>query len=189
MNSLGGVDITHVSYGGNAPAVAALLGGSVDVMWTDIAAKAHVDSGKMIALGVASPVRWNLFPNVPTLEEAGLPGLYLQSWSGLAGPADLPPNLASALNVAFGKVLNDPEVCARLAKEQAATVRAAEPGCLFYTPYRSLEDPEGFLSYEVYQDQAAMDFHMSASHLAAYRKKRQDLGLVEGPPDIQVLRS
>ena len=99
------------------------------------------------------------------------------------------PNLASALNVAFGKVLNDPEVCARLAKEQAATVRAAEPGCLFYTPYRSLEDPEGFLSYEVYQDQAAMDFHMSASHLAAYRKKRQDLGLVEGPPDIQVLRS
>jgi hypothetical protein len=178
-----------VSYGGNAPAVAALLGGSVDVMWTDIAAKAHVDSGKMIALGVASPVRWNLFPNVPTLEEAGLPGLYLQSWSGLAGPADLPPNLASALNVAFGKVLNDPrfalgsprnrrQPCARPSRDACSTRRTARS-----------RTRKASCSYEVYQDQAAMDFHMSASHLAAYRKKRQDLGLVEGPPDIQVLRS
>ena len=66
---------------------------------------------------------------------------------------------------------------------------AREPSPLAAVHFRSLEDPEGFLSYEVYQDQAAMDFHMSASHLAAYRKKRQDLGLVEGPPDIQVLRS
>jgi quinol monooxygenase YgiN len=78
---------------------------------------------------------------------------------------------------------------AALLSEQAATVRAAEPGCLDYTPYRSVTDPDAFLFYEVYQDQSALDVHMHAPHLAAYRKKRQDLGLVAGPPEIQVFRS
>jgi len=78
---------------------------------------------------------------------------------------------------------------ASLLREQAATVRAAEPGCLRYVPYRSLEDPDDFLFHEVYADDAAMDVHMNAPHLAAYRKKRQDLGLVDGAPDVQVIRS
>lgn len=78
---------------------------------------------------------------------------------------------------------------AALLKEQAGVVRASEPGCLDYTPYRSVADPEAFVFYEEYVDQAAFDAHMAAPHMAPYRKKRQDLGLAEGPPDIQVFKA
>ena len=80
------------------------------------------------------------------------------------------------------------DALAALLNEQAATVRAAEPGCMAYVPYRSVADPDDFLFYEVYRDEAALEAHMNAPHLAAYRKKRQDLGLVVGPPAIQVFR-
>jgi len=90
--------------------------------------------------------------------------------------------VVARINAAKGKG----DQLAALLQEQAATVRAAEPGCIDYTPYRSVTDPDGFLFYEVYQDQAALDLHMKAPHLAAYRKKRQDLGLVEGAAEIQV---
>jgi tripartite-type tricarboxylate transporter receptor subunit TctC len=106
LNSMGGINVTHVPYQGNAPAVTALLSGETDILWTDIAAKQHVEAGTMIPIGVASPKRWNLFPNVPTLEEAGLPGLFLQSWQGVAGPANLPQNVVSTLNVAYNKALS-----------------------------------------------------------------------------------
>ena len=117
LNMLGGIDITHVPYGGNALAVSALLAGDVDVMWTDIAAKQHLDAGTMIALGVASTKRWNLFPNVPTIEEAGLPGIVLQSWSGLAGPPGLPQKIVESLNAAYGRALSDPDLRARMTKD------------------------------------------------------------------------
>src|SRR4029450_4584725 len=117
LNQLAGIDITHVPFGGNAPAVTALLSGTIDVMWTDTAAKPHVDAGTMIALGVASPRRWDLFPNVPTIAEAGLPGLNLQSWSGLAAPPGLPPAMVTALHAAYAKVLADPTVRATLVRE------------------------------------------------------------------------
>lgn len=80
------------------------------------------------------------------------------------------------------------DALAGLLKEQAGVVRASEPGCLDYTPYRSVADPDAFVFYEEYVDQAALDAHIAAPHLAAYRKKRQDLGLVEGAPNIQVFK-
>jgi quinol monooxygenase YgiN len=78
---------------------------------------------------------------------------------------------------------------ASLLAEQARVVREAEPGCIDYIACRSVSDPEDFLFYEVYRDEAGLEAHKAAPHLAAYRKKRQDLKLVEGPPDIRVFRS
>lgn len=73
--------------------------------------------------------------------------------------------------------------------EQAAVVRAAEPGCLVYRVHRSTTDPEVFLFYEAYVDDAAFDAHRSAPHLAAYRQRRESEGLTAGPAQVEVFRS
>jgi len=73
--------------------------------------------------------------------------------------------------------------------EQAAVVRNAEPGCLIYRVHRSTADPELFLFYETYKDDAAFDFHRQAPHLAAYRQRREKEGLTDGGAVVEVFRS
>jgi len=81
------------------------------------------------------------------------------------------------------------DVLAALLKEQAAVVRKAEPGCLVYRPHRSTKDPDVFIFYEQYKDDAAFDAHRKASHLAAYRERREKEGLTEGAPEVEIYRS
>src|SRR2546427_652790 len=63
------------------------------------------------------------------------------------------------------------DALAALLKEQVAAVRKAEPGCLIYRPHRSTKDPDLFIFYEQYKDDAAFDAHRKAPHLAAYRER------------------
>src|SRR5215813_9934517 len=65
------------------------------------------------------------------------------------------------------------DALAALLKEQVAAVRKAEPGCLVYRPHRSTKDPDLFIFYEQYKDDAAFDAHRKAPHLAAYRERRE----------------
>jgi quinol monooxygenase YgiN len=81
------------------------------------------------------------------------------------------------------------DALAALLVEQAAAVRSAEPGCLVYRPHRSTKDPEVFLFYEIYQDDAAVDAHRKAPHLTAFRERRDREGLTEGAVEIEVFRS
>ena len=81
------------------------------------------------------------------------------------------------------------DALAALLVEQAAAVRAAEPGCLVYRPHRSTRDPEVFVFYEVYADDAALDAHRKAPHLAAFRERREREGLTEGAVEVEILRS
>jgi quinol monooxygenase YgiN len=76
-----------------------------------------------------------------------------------------------------------------LLSEQAAAVREAEPGCLVYRVHRSTTDPDLFLFYETYADEAALDVHRKAPHLAAIRQRREREGLTAGPAEVEVLRS
>ena len=76
-----------------------------------------------------------------------------------------------------------------LLSEQAAVVRRAEPGCLVYRVHRSTRDPELFLFYETYADDAAFDLHRQAPHLAAFRERREKEGLVDGPAEVEIFRS
>ena len=78
---------------------------------------------------------------------------------------------------------------AALLREQVAAVRKAEPGCLVYRPHRSSKDPDLFVFYEQYTDEAAFDAHRKAPHLAAFRERREKEGLVAGPPEVEVYRS
>jgi (4S)-4-hydroxy-5-phosphonooxypentane-2,3-dione isomerase len=81
------------------------------------------------------------------------------------------------------------DALAALLVEQAAAVRAAEPGCLVYQPLRSTRDPDVFTFYEVYADDAAFDAHRKAPHLAAFRQRREQGALTEGAVEIDLLRS
>jgi quinol monooxygenase YgiN len=81
------------------------------------------------------------------------------------------------------------DALAALLVEQAAAVRAAEPGCLAYRPHRSTTDPDLFYFYEQYQDDAAFEAHRTGSHLAAFRQRREQEGLTEGAAEIDIYRS
>ena len=78
---------------------------------------------------------------------------------------------------------------AALLTEQVVAVRAAEPGCLVYRPHRSTTDPDLFIFYEQYADDAAFEAHRRAPHLAAYRERREREGLTEGPVEVEIYRS
>ena len=81
------------------------------------------------------------------------------------------------------------DALAALLEEQAAAVRKAEPGCLVYRPHRSTGDPELFVFYEQYADDAAFEAHKRAPHLAAYRERREREKLTEGAVEVNVYRS
>ncbi len=81
------------------------------------------------------------------------------------------------------------DALAALLKEQVTAVRKAEPGCLVYRPHRSTKDPDLFIFYEQYKDDAAFAAHRKAPHLAAYRARREQDGLTEGAVEVEIYRS
>ena len=81
------------------------------------------------------------------------------------------------------------DALAALLKEQAAAVRKSEPGCLVYRPHRSTKDPDVFIWYEQYKDEAALDAHRKNPILAEYRARREKEGLSDGAPEAEFLRS
>jgi tripartite-type tricarboxylate transporter receptor subunit TctC len=110
------VHMVHVAYRGVGDSVRDLLGGQVDMIFAQIpAVKPHIDSGKLRALGVASPKRSAALPNVPTIDEAGgLTGFQAVSWYALVGPAGMPPAVTAKIQSDVAKVIQLPEVRERL---------------------------------------------------------------------------
>jgi len=110
-----GVDIIHVPYKGNAPALNDLLGGHVSMMFDTInTALPHVKSGTLKALAVTSSKRSPLAPDVPTMIEAGLPGFEISAWYVMFAPAHTPKDIMQRLNAEVNKALKDPELRATL---------------------------------------------------------------------------
>jgi len=106
LKSMAHVDLVHVPYKGSPPAIAGLLGGEVQLMFanlTDIGSQ--LKAGKVKALAVTTAKRAPLLPEVPTLEEEGLPGFRIESWFGLLAPAGTPPAIVARLNADTLKVL------------------------------------------------------------------------------------
>jgi quinol monooxygenase YgiN len=81
------------------------------------------------------------------------------------------------------------DALAALLSEQTAVVLKAEPGCLVYRAHRSTRDPELFLFYETYSDDAAFEAHRNAAHLASFRRRREKEGLTEGAVEVEIYRS
>lgn len=123
------VDMVHVPYRGQGPAMTALLGGDVDVFFNQSApAIASVKGGRTIALAVTSPTRLAALPDVPTVAEAcNLPGFVSTTWYGLFGPAKLPADISAKMSAEIVKIVSTPAFKAWLTDTQGITP-AADPG-------------------------------------------------------------
>jgi len=109
-----GLALTHVPYRGAAPAVQDVIGGQVPFMFVDTASGyAHIASGKLRPLGVASPKRVKNFETIPTLAEQDLKGFEAYAWQGLVVPAATPPGVVDPLNKALRAALETTAVKAR----------------------------------------------------------------------------
>lgn len=115
-----GAKLLHVPYKGAAPAITDLMGGQVDGFFGDVPGLiGHVKSGKVKALGIASPKRHPALPDVKTLEEQGIKGVDTVNWYALFVPAKTPAPVVAQLNKAVQATLNTPAVRERLLQQGA----------------------------------------------------------------------
>ncbi|MEC4719874.1 tripartite tricarboxylate transporter substrate binding protein [Noviherbaspirillum sp. CPCC 100848] len=115
FQSITGTKMVHVPYKGSAPAMQALMGGEVDLVFENIlAAVPLIQSGKIRALGVTSAKRASQLPDTPALAEAGVPGYEIVSWQAVFAPAGTPQPVVQRLSTEIGKIIQDPEIKARL---------------------------------------------------------------------------
>ena len=111
LKSMAAIDIVHVPYKGGPPANTAVLSGEVPLQFASVAAlHGNIKSGKLRAIGVTSPKRSGLLPDVTTLSEAGLPGFEMLSWFGLLAPAATPRAIITLLNTETVKALGAAEI-------------------------------------------------------------------------------
>jgi tripartite-type tricarboxylate transporter receptor subunit TctC len=109
-----GLKLNHVPYKGAAPAVQDLIGGQVPFAFMDSASvQQHIASGKLKAIGVASPTRLKTMPEIPTLAEQGLTGFEAYAWQGLVVPTGTSPEVIARLSKALQAALDSTPVKAR----------------------------------------------------------------------------
>jgi tripartite-type tricarboxylate transporter receptor subunit TctC len=122
-----GVKFTHVPYKGTGPAVKDLLGGQVEIMFAAIAPTLpQLRAGKLVALAVTMDRRSPLLPDVPTFQEAGLPGMAFENWFGLFCPRGTPATVIEHLNRDVAAVMRQEGVASALAA-QGLEVRVGSP--------------------------------------------------------------
>lgn len=126
FKSMTGTNMIHVPYRGEAPALADIIGGQVDVMFATLTgALAHIRSGGLRVLAVAAKTRSEFVPEVPTVGEL-VPGYEANSWCGVGVPSGTPPEIVAKLNREINAGLADPATKARLA--------AVATTPIFFTP-------------------------------------------------------
>jgi tripartite-type tricarboxylate transporter receptor subunit TctC len=112
------INITHVPYKGNGPAMADLIGGQVQLMFNNLAPSvSQVKAGKLRALAVTAEKRSAAAPDVPTMAEAGYPGVVFNLWVGLLAPAGTPADVIAKLNAETAKAAQLQDVRERLLGE------------------------------------------------------------------------
>ncbi len=128
-----GVDLTHVPYKGSAAALADLVGGQVQMSFDTMpSVLGQIQAGKLRALGVASPARNARLPQVPTLAEAGVPGVEVGAWYGIYMPAATPRAVQQKVHAAVNKVLALPETRTRLQAVGAELQPMAQAGFIAF---------------------------------------------------------
>jgi tripartite-type tricarboxylate transporter receptor subunit TctC len=120
FKALAKVDIVHVPYKGTSMFMSDLASGQVDLSFTGAASSlGFIQAGKLRPIAATSLKRSPLFPDLPTLDESGLPGYEVVVWYGLLAPAHTPREIVMQLNAAINKSLADPDIRKRIAQEGA----------------------------------------------------------------------
>jgi tripartite-type tricarboxylate transporter receptor subunit TctC len=123
-----GVPMVHVPYRGAAPAVTDIMAGRLDFLFTSyISIGEQAKAGKLRIIAIGGPKRIKEIPDVPTMAEAGYPGLDLVMWHGMVGPAGLPAPIVQRLNAEFIRAAQSPDI-ERIVAQQATDVMVMQPG-------------------------------------------------------------
>lgn len=132
FKSLTGTFITHVPYRGSPQAIQDLIGGQIDLMFDNLSSIApHIKDGRVKALGVSGARRSPIFPQLVTIQEAGVKGYETTAWGGIVGPKGLPDEIVNRLNVEINRILATPAVRAKYATMAFETM--ASPPTLLRT--------------------------------------------------------
>ena len=109
--SMAGVEMVHVPYKGAAPSIVGLVSGEVQLLFSSIpAALPQINAGRMKPIGVSISQRSSALPNVPTIDEAGLPGYYAASWYGLLLPVGVPKSTIDVLAKEIAAIMRAPDI-------------------------------------------------------------------------------
>jgi len=120
FKAMSGTDILHVPHKGSGEARASVIGGHVSMMFDAVTAmKGHVDAGQVRALATTGLTRSAVLPNVPTVNEAGVPGYEATIWLGIMAPTGTPKEIVERLNVEIGKIIARPAIREAWAKQGA----------------------------------------------------------------------
>ena len=115
FKSVVGVDIAHVPYKGSGPAVTALLGREVDLIFDSLSSSlAQIQGGKFRAVAVSTAKRSHVLPQIPTIQESGVPGFDISAWYGIFAPAATPTPIVQKLNAEIIKAMNAPQAKERI---------------------------------------------------------------------------
>jgi len=123
FNSMAGIHVQHIPYRGVSQSVTDILGGRVSGMILNVlTSKPHIEAGAMRALGVTGLTRSEAMPNVPTIDESGVPKYEALQWFGILAPAGTPDAILELLQTKIAEGLRKPEMKARLAADGAEAV-------------------------------------------------------------------
>jgi tripartite-type tricarboxylate transporter receptor subunit TctC len=101
LDTMAGIQMTHVPYKGAGPAIVDVIAGQCDMVFVNIApVLGHIRAGKAVPIAVTSKTRSSVLPEVPTVAESGMPGYESTTWYGFIGPAGLPRDVVNKLNAA-----------------------------------------------------------------------------------------
>ena len=116
FNKLAGVSITHVPYRGGVPSLMAAISGEVQLVFSDsVPAMPQITDHRLNPLGQTGLRRAHIAPDIPTLNEAGLPGFNITAWVGAVAPKGTPKDVVQRLNAEIERALKDPEFSAKIA--------------------------------------------------------------------------
>src|SRR6476661_4134923 len=118
LKVMAGINIVHVPYKGNAPALTDTVGGHVEMIFSGVPALVpHIQSGRLRAIGIGSLKRFAAIPKVPTFDESGLKGYEATTWFGLMAPARTPKDIITRLNVEVDRILSSADLKERFLNE------------------------------------------------------------------------
>jgi tripartite-type tricarboxylate transporter receptor subunit TctC len=127
FNDLNKSAIQHVPYKGGAPSITDLIGGQLDLIFSNFPESiTHVKGGRLRALAIASKARYPSLPEVPTTAEAGMPALQVENWTGMMAPAGMPDVAVRKLGAEVVKIVSVPAFEER-ARQQGFVVDARGP--------------------------------------------------------------